>query len=64
MQKKLVETKKKFADLRINLPLKNYRTYNFGKDISEQLIKIGYNETIKLMPKIKKIIKKAEENKK
>ena len=64
MQKKLVETKKKFADLRINLPLKDYRTYNFSEEISRQLIEIGYNETIKLMPKIKKIIKKAEDNKK
>lgn len=60
MQKKLVETKKKYADLRINLPLKDFRQYIFSQQVSKGLIEIGYNETIKLMPKIKKLIAKAE----
>lgn len=63
MQKKLVETKKKYADLRINLPLKDFRQYIFSQELSEDLIEIGYRETIKQMPKIKKIIAKVQQAK-
>lgn len=63
-QKKLVETKKNYSDLRINLPLKDYRQYIFNPDKTEELIEIGYNETIKLIPEIKKIIKAVKSKKK
>lgn len=63
MQKKLVETKKCYADLRINLPLKDYRQYIFSETNSKELIEIGYNETIKLIPKIKRLIKKVSNSK-
>ncbi len=62
-QKKLVETKKNYSDLRINLPLKDYRQYVFNQEKTEDLIEIGYNETIKLMPEIKKIIRRAKRKK-
>lgn len=60
MQKKLIELKPNYADLRINLDLNKYRQYIFSKKTAEELISIGYNETIKLMPQIKAIIENAE----
>lgn len=58
MQRRVTELMPKFADVRINLKLNEFKQEVFNKKEAEKLIKIGYDETIKLMPKIKKLINK------
>ena len=64
MQNKLTQTKQNFSDFRINLDLNNFKQYIFNKNVAKQLIKIGYDETIKQMPEILKVIKNAENKQK
>lgn len=60
MQSEVVKLKKKYADVRINLNLNKFKPYIFSKKTCEEMIKIGYDETIKLIPQIKKAIKKCK----
>lgn len=56
MQTYLIKLKKNYSDYRLNLPLKDYRQYIFNKKVSTELMSIGYMETIKHMPEIKKAL--------
>ncbi len=58
MQKRVTELMPKFADVRIDLKLNEFKQEVFNRKEAEKLIEIGYNETLKLMPKIKKLINK------
>lgn len=60
MQKRVTELMPKFADVRINLKLNEFKQEVFNRKEAEKLIEIGYNETLKLIPKIKKLLDKKQ----
>lgn len=56
-QSKVTSLKPQIANLRLNLNLNGFKQHIFNKKSAEQLIKIGYDETIKNIKKIKKDLK-------
>lgn len=60
MQRRVTELMPKYADIRLNFNLSKYKQESFNKKSAEELIKIGYDETLKVIPKIKKLINKKQ----
>lgn len=60
MQNEITNMRPKLSNVRIDLNLNGFKQHIFNKTSAEKLIKIGYDETIKQIDKIKKDIAKIK----